>query len=84
MCQSLRMEIEKGEILLKIHDFSGFHVSIIGLVRSYCPLRCGDIFRAHLRVVKGNGITPSVVFDGLSMSIDSSQNPLHTIERVFT
>ena len=73
MCQCLRMEIEKGEILLKIHGFSGCF-SITGLVRSYCPLRCGDIFRAHLRVVKGNGIIPFVVFDGLPLPAKASED----------
>jgi len=68
------MEIEKGEILLKIHDFSSLYVSIKWFVRSYCPLRCGDIFRAHLRVVKGNGITPFVVFDGLPLPAKASED----------
>ena len=34
MCQCLRMKIEKGQISLTIHDFSGLYVSIIGLVGS--------------------------------------------------
>ncbi|XP_068710093.1 uncharacterized protein [Montipora foliosa] len=36
--------------------------------------RCGDIFRAHLRLVKGNGITPFVVFDGLPLPAKASED----------
>ncbi|XP_068712858.1 exonuclease 1-like [Montipora foliosa] len=36
--------------------------------------RCGDIFRAHFRVVKGNGITPFVVFDGLPLPAKASED----------
>lgn len=78
MCLFLRMEIEKGEIFSEAdqsHDlYADFIVCFIALKRCYFQIRCRDIFRAHLRVVKANGITPFVVFDGLPLPAKASED----------
>lgn len=58
----------------EVYNNHRLFVSFVTLLRSYRPLRCGDIFRTHLRAVKGNGITPFVVFDGLPLPAKASED----------
>ena len=67
MCQNGKVRFSE------VYYNHGLYVSSIVLLRSYCPLRCGDIFRTHLCAVKGNGITPFVVFHGLPLPAKASE-----------
>ena len=75
MCLSRRVEREIGEEYLSIglilsFDFLMLKVSYF-LIRYF---RCVEIFQKCLRSVKKVGVTPFVVFDGLSLPAKVGEN----------